>query len=207
MSKVTLTQIEEALKKYVPERAIPYCIEWISENKINLKISRSRNSKYGDYRPPQDGYGHRISINHDLNPYAFLITFIHEVAHLNQWKIRKRITVPHGKEWKNEYKKLMMPILREHIFPPDIVKALNDYMQNPAATSCTDHHLLRTLRNYDHPEDRWLTLEEIETGAKFKIRTGRVFIKQHLLRKNFCCIEVKSKSIYFINPVTEVMPL
>src|SRR5690606_39622106 len=131
MSRVTLTQIEEALRKYVPERAIPYCIEWISENKISLKITRSRNSKYGDYRPPQDGHGHRISINHDLNPYAFLITFIHEVAHLNQWKIRKRITVPHGKEWKNEYKKLMMPILREHIFPPDIVKALNDYMQNP----------------------------------------------------------------------------
>ncbi len=204
MSKVTLTQLETALQKYVPERAVPFCLKWISENRINLRVSKSRSSKYGDYRPPQQGMGHRISVNHDLNPYAFLITFIHEVAHLNQWKRYKRIIEPHGKLWKDEYKKLMMPMLHENVFPADVVQALKNYMQNPAATSCTDHELLRTLRNYDAEKDQWLTLEEIAFDVPFKIRTGRVFIKKARLRKNFSCIDAKTKSIYFINPITEV---
>jgi predicted SprT family Zn-dependent metalloprotease len=207
MASLTLAQIEIALKKYVPLRAIPYCINWIAEHKINLRITRSRSSKYGDYRPPQRGLGHRISINHDLNPYAFLITFIHEVAHLNQWKRKKQIIVPHGKDWKEEYQKLMLPILKEQIFPPDVVLALQNYMANPSATSCSDHDLLRALRNYDKPEDRWITLEELNFGTKFKIRTGRVFIKKEKLRKNYSCIDCRTRSIYFINPVTEVMPV
>jgi hypothetical protein len=205
MSKVSLSQLETALQKYVPARAVPYCLQWISENRINLRISKSRSSKYGDYRPPQQGMGHRISVNHDLNQYAFLITFIHEVAHLNQWKRHKRIIEPHGKLWKDEYKKLMIPILQEKIFPVDVVQALQNYMQNPAATSCSDHGLLRTLRNYDAPEDKWVTLEEIEFNIPFKIRTGRVFIKKERVRKNFSCLDAKSKSVYFINPITEVM--
>ncbi|HOZ82896.1 MAG TPA: sprT domain-containing protein [Bacteroidia bacterium] len=207
MAKVTLEFIEEALKKYVPHQSIRYCIQWIEEHQINLKITRSRNSKYGDYRPPQRGFGHRISINHDLNPYAFLITFIHEVAHLNQWKRKKQIIIPHGKDWKEEYRKLMIPILRENIFPPDVVAALNNYMTNPSATSCSDHDLLRALRNYDREEDKWITLEELNFGVKFKIRTGRTFIKKEKLRKNYSCIDCRSKSIYFINPITEVMPV
>ena len=47
MAKVTLEFIEEALKKYVPHKAIKYCVQWIEEHQINLKITRSRNSKYG----------------------------------------------------------------------------------------------------------------------------------------------------------------
>jgi hypothetical protein len=207
MAKVSLVHIEEALKKYVPEKSIPYCLDWIVEHKINLRITRSRSSKYGDYRPPQKGLGHRISVNHDLNPYAFLITFIHEVAHLNQWKRKKMIIVPHGKDWKEEYKKLMIPMLHAHIFPPDVVQALRSYMENPSATSCSDHELLRTLRKYDKEEDKWTTLEEIAFGTTFKIRTGRVFVKRDRLRKNYSCMEVRTKSTYFINPITEVMPV
>lgn len=207
MSKVSIEQLETALKKYVPEKALYYCIDWITENKIGLKITKSRHSKYGDYRPPQNGFGHRISINGDLNQFAFLITFIHEVAHLHQWKRYKRIIEPHGKLWKDEYKKLMLPILREKIFPADVVDALMNYMQNPAATSCTDHKLLRTLRNYDMEEEKWMILDEIELDTAFKIRTGRTFIKKEKLRKNYKCLDMRTRHIYFINPITEVMPL
>ncbi len=207
MSKISLLELENALGKYVPARALSYCIGWITEHQIGLKITKSRHSKYGDYRPPQSGFGHRISVNGDLNQFAFLITFIHEVAHLNQWKRYRRIIEPHGKLWKDEYKKLMLPILCEKIFPDDVVEALNSYMQNPSATSCTDHKLLRTLRNYDKEQDKWMMLDEIEYDSVFKIRTGRKFIKKEKLRKNFKCLDARTKHIYFINPVTEVMPI
>ncbi len=204
---MNISELTRAFSKYVPSKSLDVCIDWIVDYKIALRISKSRNSKYGDYRPPQDGKGHRISINHDLNKYAFLLTFTHEVAHLSTYnKFRFRIE-PHGKEWKAEFKRLMMPFLKSDIFPKDLVVAINGYMNNPAASSCSDITLMRTLAKYDKRDERWKFLEEIALNTPFRIRSGREFIKGELLQKNFCCTCVKSKHKYVINPLTEVMPI
>ncbi len=204
---MNISELAQALSKYVPSKSLDICVDWIVEHKISLRITKSRNSKYGDYRPPMDGKGHRISINHDLNKYAFLLTFTHEVAHLTSFiKYRFRID-PHGKEWKQDFKKLMLPLLKSDIFPKDLVVAINGYMNNPAASSCTDIHLTRTLARYDKRDDRWKLLEEIALNTPFRIRSGREFIKGELLNKNFCCTCLKSKHKYVINPLTEVQPL
>ncbi|HMT29486.1 MAG TPA: SprT-like domain-containing protein [Bacteroidia bacterium] len=204
---MNISELTRAFSKYVPSKSLDACIEWIVDYKIAVRIAKSRNSKYGDYRPPSDGKGHRISINHDLNKYAFLLTFTHEVAHLVTYnKYRLRID-PHGKEWKNEFKRLMMPFLDSDIFPKDLVVAINGYMNNPAASSCSDIHLMRTLAKYDKRDDRWKLLEEIALNTPFRIRSGREFVKGELLNKNFCCTCMKSKHKYVINPLTEVQPI
>jgi len=204
---VNISELAQALSKYVPSKSLDTCVDWIVEHRIALRITKSRNSKYGDYRPPMDGKGHRISINHDLNKYAFLLTFTHEVAHLVSFtKHRFRID-PHGKEWKMEFKRLMVPFLKNDIFPNDLVVAINGYMNNPAASSCSDIHLTRTLSKYDKRDERWKLLEEIALNTPFRIRSGREFVKGELLNKNFCCTCLKSKHKYIINPLTEVQPL
>ncbi|MBL0341477.1 MAG: SprT-like domain-containing protein [Bacteroidetes bacterium] len=182
-------------------------MDWIVEHKIAVRITKSRNSKYGDYRPPAGGKGHRISINHDLNKYAFLLTFTHEVAHLVAYnKFRFRVD-PHGKEWKMEFKRLMIPFMNESVFPKDLVVAINNYLSNPAASSCSDINLMRALARYDKRDDRWKLLEEIALNTPFRIRSGRAFVKGELLNKNFCCTCMKSKHKYVINPLTEVEPI
>jgi len=204
---VNISELTRAFSKYVPSKSLDVCIDWIVEHKIAVRITKSRNSKYGDYRPPHDGRGHRISINHDLNKYAFLLTFSHEVAHLITFnKFRFRID-PHGKEWKSEFKRLMIPFLKSDIFPKDLVVAINGYMNNPAASSCSDITLMRTLAKYDKRDERWKLLEEIALNTPFRIRSGREFIKGELLQKNFCCTCLKSKHKYVINPLTEVLPI
>ena len=204
---MNISELAQALSKYVPSKSLDICVDWIVEHKISLRITKSRNSKYGDYRPPMDGKGHRISINHDLNKYAFLLTFTHEVAHLIAFtKFRFRID-PHGREWKMEFKKLMYPLLKSDIFPKDLVVAINGYMNNPAASSCTDMLLTRTIAKYDKRDAHWKLLEEIALHTPFRIRSGREFIKGELLHKNFCCTCLKSKHKYIINPLTEVQPI
>jgi predicted SprT family Zn-dependent metalloprotease len=204
---VIISELARAFSKYVPSKALDTCVDWIVDYKIAVRITKSRNSKYGDYRPPSQGRGHRISINHDLNKYAFLLTFTHEVAHLVSFsKFKSRID-PHGKEWKMEFKRLMMPFLRADVFPKDLVIAINGYMNNPAASSCSDINLMRVLARYDKRDDRWKFLEEIALNTPFRIRSGREFIKGELLNKNFCCTCLKSKHKYIINPLTEVQPL
>jgi SprT protein len=204
---VNISELSGALSKYVPSKALDTCIDWIVHYRIAVRITKSRNSKYGDYRPPSDGKGHRISINHDLNKYAFLLTFTHEVAHLVTFnKFRFRIE-PHGREWKLEFKRLMQPFLRDTVFPADLVKAINGYLNNPAASSCSDHNLMRALAKYDKRDEKWKLLEEIALNTPFRIRSGREFIKGELLNKNFCCTCLKSKHKYVINPLTEVLPI
>src|SRR5690242_11741936 len=102
-----IEQLSKTIRPFVPEEATGIVARWIDDYKIALTITPSRKSVFGDYRWPQQGKGHRISINGDLNQYAFLITFVHEMAHLTSWEKYRNTVSSHGKEWKIEFKILM----------------------------------------------------------------------------------------------------
>ena len=87
-------KLTEGLQKYLPEAALPTIVEWLVKYKVYLKITKKRATKLGDYRSPSKGYGHRISINHDLNPYSFLDVMVHELAHLITFEQYKRSVKP-----------------------------------------------------------------------------------------------------------------
>lgn len=194
----------KVLEKYLPAGAAPLVARWIDYFKCEFKISRNRNSKFGDYRPPFQGKGHRISVNHNLNPYAFLVTTVHEFAHLYTWNQHKSLIKPHGAEWKANFKKMMQPFFEQQVFPPDITFAITAYLNNPGASSCSDLNLYRTLRKYDNNAATATTVEKIPLKAVFKIKDGRIFRKEEQLRKRFRCIEISTKRIYLFSPVAEV---
>ena len=198
-----LERNQSILHKYIPEKAVPTISEWIYKYDFKLRIKKSRASKYGDYRPPVKGENHLITINYDMNPYAFLITLIHEIAHLTNWNKYKNKVLPHGAEWKLEFKILMNYFLYEQIFPEDVTQALKKYMQNPAASSCSDTALLRVLKKYDKRQDTVL-LEELPEGAVFRYNKERMFTKNERVRKRFKCKEINSNHVYLFNPLTEV---
>jgi len=194
------------LKKYLPEQTAPIISAWIQDTGCIFKISRSRSTKFGDYRAPYQGLPHRISINHDLNPYAFLITTIHEFAHLRTFQLFKHRVKPHGKEWKNNFKELMDPFLKIDVFPDTILQAIKNYMDNPAASSCTDLNLFRALQQYDIKSDR-ITVEMIPEDGYFAMKNGRVFQKKNKLRKRFHCIELSTQRVYLFHPIAEIIPI
>ena len=200
-------KISSVLSKYLPGPAVEDCTSWVIQKNIHLKITRGRSSKFGDYRPMEEGRGHRISVNHDLNPFAFLITFVHEVAHLHAFTKFNHKHEPHGKEWKNEFRLLLSDFIIRGIFPTDIHTALSNYIQNPAASSCTDHTLLRTLRKYDQRIENVVHLEDLPEHTIFSLhqsRSGFVFKKGHKIRSRFHCLEMNSNRVYFVSPLAEV---
>ena len=194
----------KVLEKYLPAEAAPLIGRWIDYFKCEFKISRNRNSKFGDYRSPFGGKGHRISVNYDLNAYAFLVTTVHEFAHLHTWNEHKQKAKPHGTEWKNNFKKMMQPFFEKEIFPPDVKHAIVRYLDNPAASSCSDLNLYRSLRQYDTPKISAITVEKLPLKALFKLKNGRIFCKDEKLRKRYKCVEVSTKRIYLFSPVAEV---
>ncbi len=201
---VTSEQLRNVLAKYVPAGAIDTCADWIKHHRISVRIKKSRATKYGDYRPPMEGRSHIITINHDLNPYAFLITFTHEVAHLTCFNKHRERVMPHGEEWKSEFRYLLRPFLTQKIFPEDVAVAVSNYLHNPAASSCSDTALMKALRRYDQREDGWTHLEDLPIHAKFITRNGQYFVKGELLRKNYVCFDLNTKHKYFIHGLMEV---
>ncbi|MBK1439577.1 SprT-like domain-containing protein [Parapedobacter sp. ISTM3] len=188
----------------MPAPAAPVISRWINDSKCQFRVSRSRTSKFGDYRPPHGGHGHRISVNHNLNPYAFLITTVHEFAHLKTWNTYKNRVKPHGQEWKACYRQLMQPFLQAAVFPQDIQMAISNYMNNPAASSCSDLNLFRVLQRYDANKDDIQTVEQLPENTVFVLKNGRVFQKKEKIRKRYRCIEVKTQRVYLFSPIAEV---
>ena len=194
------------LSKYIPENAVDIIYTWIMKYKIHLRISRSRTTKLGDYRAPVRTRIHKISINHDLNKYAFLITLVHEIAHLIVWEKYKKNAKPHGIEWKFEFVSLINTFRDKNIFPKDVSEALFGYRKNTYASSISDLELSRVLKNYDNKSDLIL-LEELPKNTVFKIHNGKIFKKQEKLRKRYRCICIESKREYFFNPLAQVIPV
>lgn len=193
----------EIISNYVPEPAADMVLLWIEQYDFRLRIKKKRNTKLGDYRHPFKGKGHFITINHDLNRYAFLITLVHEIAHLTNWNKHKNIVKPHGAEWKKDFRDLMRPILAQNIFPDDVHHAIDRYMENPAASSCSDQHLMRVIKRYDE-KNNFVLLESLPIRATFRIQNGQTFIKGEKQRTRYKCTEAITNKAYLVSALMEV---
>ena len=191
---------EEILQKYIPEKAIGKAIDLINRYPCHLKIVNKRNSKHGDFKRFHDGKV-QITINNDLNPYRFLLTLVHEYAHLVTFKEFKKVR-PHGVEWKNNFKLLMLPFLSPEIFPDDILKLVANYLINPRASSDGDMKLSLAFRNYDRITDKSLVFE-IPDNSRFQYR-NKTFIKGNKRRTRYECLEVLTHRKYIFHPHAEV---
>lgn len=192
----------EILKKYLPEQTIDAIAKWIVEYDFKLKIKKERSTRLGDYTHPHNGLNHTITINHNLNKYSFLITLVHEVAHLVTYNQFKNKVSAHGPEWKQNFKILMQPFLTTDIFPLEVFAALRIYMANPSASSCTDVQLLRMLKLHDENNNN-IFLENIPNNSVF-IYNGRLFKKGEKIRKRYKCFDLEKKTLYLFNPLAEV---
>lgn len=194
----------QQLKIYLPEGSFDEVARYLQHYKVQLTITRERKSVLGDYRNAHAGNHHRISVNGNLNKYGFLITLLHELAHLFTYERFGHRVAAHGNEWKNEYSKVLAQFLLKKIFPAEIQKTLLKTLQNPAASSCADTALLRVLHRYDEKKDGATLIETLPAGTLFTIKGGRVFKKEEKVRKRFKCVEMATGKIYLFSPVYEV---
>lgn len=191
------------LRKYIPEQSVEQIAKWIVEFDFKLKIKKERSTRLGDYTPPRNGMNHLITINHNLNQFSFLITLVHEIAHLTTFNKHKDTVLPHGGEWKNEFARLMQPFLNDQIFPIDVLYALRMYMRNPGASSCSDATLLRTLKLYDQTENGIVFVEYLPHKSVF-MYNERLFEKGEKIRTRYRCMELKTGNVYLFNALAEV---
>ncbi len=196
------------LKKYFPSDAVEEVFAAIRASRVHLRFSKARSSKLGDYRPALNGKPHRISLNHNMNPYEMLITWVHELAHLHAFERYGRKHQPHGPEWKSLFGSLMRPFLNRHIFPDEIETELQKYLYQSGAANGSDLQLRRLLQHYDpHTHNTGKAIEKLPLNAYFQLPDGRVFRKMEQSRKRFKCLCMNDNRFYLFSPLAVVLPL
>lgn len=189
-------QILSILKTHVPAVALEYCFVLWKSSPFELKITKSRQTKVGDFTSRRSKLHPRITLNNDLNPYLFLLTYVHEVAHLHvHLKFGERVD-PHGETWRATFTDLMIPLLWESVFPEEILHELRRHMINPKASSFADTALTQAFRKFDANASQ-VVLSKVPEGSIFCLQ-GKYFKKGKLRRTRVLCCELKSKKDYLV---------
>ena len=195
--------MEYGLNKYLPAAAIQSTKLLLATLDVHIKIVNIRVTRHGDYKRLADG-SHAITLNATSNPYRFLITMLHEIAHLQAFENHGRHIKPHGKEWKRTFQHLMLPFLRPEIFPSELIPVLARHFKNPKASSSTDANLALALKKYDPPSET-IPVLEIPPGGVFKMYNGKKFQRGKKRVKRIECIELSSGRLYLFQPNAEVV--
>ncbi len=194
--------IHTSLLDFIPADAQALVSDLLAIDNLVVKVKSERKTKHGDYRQLPNGK-HQITVNANLNPYRFLMTLIHEIAHFEAFNTYGRFIKPHGKEWKQTFQYLMLPFLRPDIFPLELLPLLAQHFKNPKASSDTDTQLSIALKRFNETDDKTYVFE-VSLGQAFKLYNGRVFKRGNKRRKRFECVEVKTGKLYLFNPNAEV---
>ena len=196
-------QLKENLREYIPEAFVTYVYDLLSSTNVTFRIVKPRKTKLGDFRMSTKQLGvPQITINNNLNPYAFLITTLHEIAHLHTY-LRYNVGVKaHGKEWKFEFQQLLLPLLSAQEVPEELKTCLKNTLKNTKAASYSDIALSRVLRKFDVKKNG-VHLEQIELGAHFVVNK-KSFKKGKLRRTRYLCSELRTGKAYLIHALAEV---
>ena len=194
--------MDKILQNYLPERAVGPCLALIKDKGVHLKIVNQRVTRHGDYRKMPNGK-HQITVNATLNKYRFLITLVHEIAHLAAFEKYGKHIKPHGSEWKRTFQYLMLPFIHPAVFPAQILPLLARHFKNPTASSDTDTNLSLALKQFDKQTDK-IYVHELPKGSVFRIYNGKLFKKGDKRTKRYECLEIATGRIYLFQPNAEV---
>ena len=192
----------DSLQDFIPNTAFDQVSKLLLHDNLVVKIKKERKTRHGDYRRLPNGK-HQITINSNLNPYRFLITLVHEIAHFEAYTTYGKLIKPHGPEWKSIFQHLMLPFIRPEVFPNDVLPLLAMHFKNPKASSDSDPVLSLKLKQFDAPNGKTFIFD-VPEGSTFRSSNGKVFRKGPKRRTRFECTELASGRLYVFNPNAEV---
>jgi hypothetical protein len=194
--------MDQNIAAYIPQTAHEQIHALLNDKDLQIIVKRARKTRHGDYRKLKNG-GHQITVNASLNPWRFLVTLIHEIAHYHAYKFYGNNIQPHGLEWKQMFQKIMLPFLRPDVFPNTILPHLAKYIKNPKATTDSDVHLSLALKLLDPPNNK-IYIFDVKPGSIFIASNGKMYKKGKKRRTRYECISIDSGRIYAFNSNAEV---
>lgn len=189
----------ESLEKFLPQNTLVHLKKWFSDHYIHIKVTKNRNSKLGDYRKLPD-HSHEITINSTLAPQLFFFVLTHELAHLIAFEKFGRRISPHGNEWKETFRQMLLESLAvyEDDFKPIIVR----FSKSPKANFMASPDLVKYF-HIDNQNDGLLFIEELKAG-EFFIYQNQKYLLEGLIKKNYLCRNLATGRKYSFKPLARV---
>jgi hypothetical protein len=206
----------DVFDQFIPPPATEYARQLHVHYPFRFRVVPPRRSRFGDFRVLPGGQV-QITVNADLSPPAFLLTYVHEMAHRLVYQqyteqikakptIRKRPPAPkpHGPEWQQTFQQLMTPLLTEAVFPSEILAPLRRYMSHPGATLSRHPELARLLRPVVNAGPLPV-LGQLVEGQVFRLGK-KSFVRGKQRRSRIVCEEVATGRRYAILAEAPVEP-
>lgn len=208
MDPAAVAKYKQTMACYMPLEAVDEVFDFFNRYSVHFHITRERHSKLGDYRWPQRDHNfHEISVNGNLNKYYFLLVLLHEMAHLNCHQRFGCEVLPHGHEWQEEYRQLLLQY--RSIFPPEVAVLIDQYTRRIPLSRTLANKIEAQLRSYDegyNPSDD-LTLDQLPEGSLFRLqqRPEQLFRSVEKRRTRWLCEDAQTRMQYLIRGSAQVV--
>lgn len=188
-----------SLEKYLPQNTLQYLKVWFADYHIHIKVTRNRDSKLGDYRKLPDR-SHEITINSTLAPQLFFFVLTHELAHLIAFEKYGRKIAPHGNEWKETFRQMLLQSLTvyEENLRPVIIK----FSKSPKANFMASPDLVKYF-HIENQDDKLVFIESLTKGDLFTYRNEK-YLLEGLIKKNYLCKHLTTGRKYSFRPLARV---
>jgi hypothetical protein len=189
----------QSLEKYLPDNTLQYLKIWFSDYYIHIKITRNRNSKLGDYRKLPDN-SHEITINSTLSPQLFFFVLTHELAHLIAFEKYGRRISPHGNEWKDTFRKMLLESLA--VYDEELKPIIVKFSKSPKANFMASPDLVKYFY-IETQDDSLQFIEELQKGDFFIYRNEK-YLLEGLIKKNYLCKNLATGRKYSFKPLARI---
>ncbi|BFO65639.1 SprT-like domain-containing protein [Chryseobacterium sp. KCF3-3] len=189
----------KSLEKYLPQNTLKYLRIWFLDYYIHIKVTRNRNSKLGDYRKLPDN-SHEITVNSTLTPQLFFFVLTHELAHLIAFEKYGRRISPHGNEWKETFRNMLLESLE--IYDEELKPIIIKFSKSPKANFMASPDLVRYFHT-EKQDDTLQFIEELKKGEFFIYRNEK-YLLEGLVKKNYLCKNLATGRKYSFKPLARV---
>ncbi len=188
-----------ALNDFLGQDCILFVNAICKKERVLIKIKPKRATKYGDFRPSlKSNTSHTVTVNQGENKDAFFLTLLHELAHAIVWNKYGRKVKPHGKEWKEDYRILMLDSLEKGYFSENLYPGLIGFANNIKSSHNYNTELVKALNSLNKNDDDFHLISEIEKGSRFIYR-DKVYVKGDKIRTRYKCRQKNTLKEYLFN--------
>ena len=189
------------LEKFLPVNALSFLQIWFGVYPCHLKITKSRNSKLGDYRKLPDT-SHQITINGTLEPQLFFFVLTHELAHLIAFEKYGRRISPHGKEWKDTFREMLLESI--NVYHEDLKPIILRFSRSPKANFMASPELVKYFHR--ETEEGMVFIENLQIGESFAYKNEN-FVIEEAAKKRYLCKNLNSGRKYYFKCLAQVIKI
>lgn len=189
------------LEKFLPENTLPFLKVWFGNYPCHLKITKNRNSKLGDYRKLPDK-SFQITINGTLEPQLFFFVLTHELAHLIAFEKFGRKISPHGMEWKQTFREMLLESIE--VYKDDLKPIILKFSKSPKANFMASADLVKYFHR--EAEEGMIFIENLSVGESFGYK-NEVFLIEETAKKRYLCKNLQNGKKYYFKNLVQVKKL